>query len=100
MIEVINDAISRTLSRTTLTSLTTFFVVLTLFLFGGELINGLSFTLLIGVVVGTYSSIFIASALLEFFGFKVSDFKEKEARKAKLRAEKEKLRAQYEQGVV
>jgi len=100
LIEVINDAISRTLSRTTLTSLTTFFVVLTLFLFGGELIKGLSFTLLIGVVVGTYSSIFIASALLKFFGFKVSDFKEKEARKAKLRAEKEKLRAQYEQGVV
>jgi len=100
LVAVINDAISKTLSRTTLTSLTTFFVVLTLFLFGGELIRGLNFTLMIGIIVGTYSSIFIAATLLKLFGFKVSEFKEKEARKAKLKLEKEKLRSQYEQGVV
>ena len=58
---VINESISKTLSRTILTSLTTFFVVLTLFLFGGEIIKGFSFTLLVGIIVGTYSSIFIAA---------------------------------------
>jgi len=61
---VVNDSISMTLSRTTLTSLTTFFVVLTLYLFGGEIISGFSFTLLVGVIVGTYSSIFIAASFL------------------------------------
>ena len=50
---VVNESVSKTLSRTTLTSLTTFFVVFTLFIFGGEIIHGFSFTLLIGVIVGT-----------------------------------------------
>ena len=59
---VVNDSVSKTLSRTTLTSLTTFFVVATLYFFGGEIINGFAFTLLVGVVVGTYSSIFIAAS--------------------------------------
>lgn len=62
--EIINTSINQTLSRTVLTSLTTLFVVLALFLFGGKVINDFSFVLLIGVVVGTYSSIFIASPLL------------------------------------
>ena len=61
---IINESVTRTLSRTVLTSLTTFFVVLTLYLFGGEIISGFSFTLLVGIIVGTYSSIFIASPLL------------------------------------
>jgi len=100
LIHVINEAVSRTLSRTTLTSLTTFFVVLTLYLFGGELINGLSFTLLIGVIVGTYSSIFVAAALLKMFGFRVEDYRSKEARKAAAKAEKERIRSQYEQGTL
>ena len=100
LIQIINEAISRTLSRTTLTSLTTFFVVLTLYLFGGELINGLSFTLLIGIIVGTYSSIFVAAALLKLFGFNVSDYRSKEAKRAAARAEKERMRAQYEQGTL
>lgn len=64
MADVINESVTQTLSRTTLTSLTTFFVVLTLYLFGGEIIGGFSFTLLVGVVVGTYSSIFVASPVL------------------------------------
>jgi preprotein translocase subunit SecF len=97
---IINESITKTLSRTTLTSLTTFFVVLTLFLFGGEIIYGFSFTMLVGVVVGTYSSIFVASPFLKWLGFSVEDFKSKEALKEKARIEKEKLRAQFEGGVV
>jgi preprotein translocase subunit SecF len=100
LFQIINESITKTLSRTTLTSLTTFFVVLTLFLFGGEIIHGFSFTMLVGVVVGTYSSIFIASPLLKWLGFSVEDFKKKEAQKEKLRVEKEKMRAQYEGGTL
>jgi len=100
LFQIINDSITKTLSRTTLTSLTTFFVVLTLYLFGGEIINGFSFTMLIGVIVGTYSSIFIASPLLKWLGFDVESYKLNEARKEKLRIEKEKMRAQFEGGVV
>jgi len=62
--EIINTSINQTLSRTVLTSLTTLLVVLSLFIFGGEVINDFSFVLLVGVLVGTYSSIFIASPLL------------------------------------
>jgi len=62
--EIINTSINQTLSRTVLTSLTTLLVVLALFIFGGKVINDFSFVLLIGVLVGTYSSIFIASPLL------------------------------------
>ncbi len=97
---IINESITKTLSRTTLTSLTTFFVVLTLFLFGGEIIYGFSFTMLVGVVVGTYSSIFIASPFLKWLGFSVEEFKKKEAQKEKLRIEKEKMRAQFEGGTL
>jgi len=61
---VINDAVNSTLSRTIITSLTTLFVVLILFLFGGDVIRGFSFALLIGIIVGTYSSIFIATPLV------------------------------------
>ncbi|MBN1522001.1 MAG: protein translocase subunit SecD [Candidatus Aureabacteria bacterium] len=61
---IINISINQTLSRTLLTSLTTLFVVLCLYLFGGVVINGFAFTLLIGIIIGTYSSIFIASPLL------------------------------------
>jgi preprotein translocase subunit SecF len=97
---LINSSVSKTLSRTTLTSLTTFFVVLTLFLFGGDIIKPFSFTLLVGVVVGTYSSIFIASPLLIWLGFKIDDFRKNLAEKEKRRREKEKLRQQFEQGVM
>ena len=61
---VINHSINETLSRTIITSLTTFLVVLCLNIFGGSVIRDFSFALLIGVVVGTYSSIFIASPIL------------------------------------
>jgi len=97
---VINTSISQTLSRTTLTSLTTFFVVLTLYLFGGEIINGFALTLLVGIVVGTYSSIFVASSFLVYFKFSMSDFREREYQALKRKEEKERLRALYEQGRV
>ena len=97
---IIDESVTQTLSRTTLTSLTTFFVVLTLFVFGGEIIRGFSFTLLVGVVVGTYSSIFVASPILMWLGFSVSDFREKEAAKLKREKEKEKMRAMYENGTI
>lgn len=60
----VNAAINSTLSRTLMTSFTTLLVVLILFTFGGEAIRGFSFALLMGILVGTYSSIFIASAIL------------------------------------
>lgn len=98
--KVVNESVSRTLSRTTLTSLTTFFVVVTLFLFGGEIIHGFAFTMLVGVIVGTYSSIFIAASFLVQLKFSINDFRNKEAEKQKRQKEKDKLRAMYEQGTV
>jgi preprotein translocase subunit SecF len=59
--EVVNRSINATLSRTVVTSVTTFIVVAILFLFGGEVLRGFSFALIIGVVIGTYSSVFVAS---------------------------------------
>ncbi|HPJ71224.1 MAG TPA: protein translocase subunit SecF, partial [bacterium] len=65
--QIINRSINETLSRTILTSVTTFIVVVFLFLFGGAVINDFAFALMVGVVVGTYSSIFIASPFLLFW---------------------------------
>ncbi|KGE12973.1 protein translocase subunit SecDF [Sphingobacterium deserti] len=59
--DVINHAINTTLSRTIITSLTIIFVLVVLFIFGGEVIRGFSFAILIGIVVGTYSSIILAA---------------------------------------
>lgn len=98
--KVVNESVSKTLSRTTLTSLTTFFVVVTLYLFGGEIINGFAFTMLVGIIVGTYSSIFIAASFLVQLKFSISDYRAKEAEKLKKQKEKDKLRAMYEQGTV
>ena len=61
---IINNSINQTLSRTVLTSLTTFLVVAVMYVFGGKGVHGFSFALIIGVVVGTYSSIGIATPLL------------------------------------
>lgn len=98
--DIIDASVTRTLSRTTLTSLTTLFVILMLYLFGGEIIKGFSFTLLIGIIVGTHSSIFVASPILMWLGFSVGDFREKEALKLKREKEKEKMRAMYENGTL
>ena len=59
-----NNAINSTLNRTVITSATTFFVVLVLLIFGGEVLRGFSFALFIGVLIGTYSSIFIATPIV------------------------------------
>ena len=100
LVKVVNESVSRTLSRTTLTSLTTFFVVSTLFLFGGEIIHGFAFTMLVGIIVGTYSSIFIAASFLVELKFSIEDFRSKEASKLKRQKEKDKMRAMYEQGTM
>ena len=71
--EVINKSINQTLSRTVITSLTTLLVLMALFLFGGKIINGFALALIIGVLVGTYSSIFIASALTLYLGITKED---------------------------
>ena len=62
--QIMNPALNSTLSRTIITSVTIFLVVLVLFIFGGETLRSFSFAMLIGVVFGTYSSIFIASAII------------------------------------
>jgi len=98
--DIINESVTRTLARTTLTSLTTFFVVFTLFMFGGEIIHAFAFTLLVGVVVGTYSSIFVASPILLAFGFDVKKYHVKLAARAKREAEKQRMRDQFESGVM
>jgi SecD/SecF fusion protein len=65
--QVINKAINQTLSRTVMTSLTVFLTILILFIFGGEATRGFAFAMLIGVVTGTYSSIFVAAPILVDF---------------------------------
>ena len=64
---IVNLSINQTLSRTVLTSGLTFLTALSLFLFGGPVLNGFSFALVVGIIVGTYSSIFIASPILVFW---------------------------------
>ncbi|HQK98664.1 MAG TPA: protein translocase subunit SecF, partial [Bacteroidia bacterium] len=65
--QVINNALNATLSRTMNTSLITFFVLLSIFVFGGDVIRGFAFALLVGIVVGTYSSLCIASPIVVDF---------------------------------
>ncbi len=67
---VVNQAINRTLSRTLITSLTTMLVLLALLVFGGEVIRNFAIALMVGVVIGTYSSIYVASSLLLMLGVK------------------------------
>ena len=67
-IEVVNTSINETLSRTLMTSGTTLVVLFALFFVGGEIIHGFAFTLIVGIVVGTYSSIYIASTALLLLG--------------------------------
>jgi preprotein translocase subunit SecF len=66
-LDLVNRSVNQTLSRTILTSGLTFLAVLSLYLFGGEVINGFALTLVIGVIIGTYSSIAVASPILVFF---------------------------------
>jgi preprotein translocase subunit SecF len=61
--EIVNLSVNQTLARTIITAGTTFFAVLALFLFGGEVLHGFAFTMLVGIISGTYSTVFIASAI-------------------------------------
>lgn len=61
--EMVNKSLNDTLSRTVITSLTTLFVVVVLFIFGGEVLKGFAFALILGIILGTYSTLFIATAV-------------------------------------
>ncbi len=71
--KIINDALNQTLSRTLMTSITTLLVLLALFFLGGEIIHSFAFALLIGVVIGTYSSIYVASSMILVLGIAKED---------------------------
>ena len=79
-INIINRSINETLNRTFVTSITTLAVVLVLFFYGGVVLKPFAFTLIIGIIIGTYSSIFIASPVMLFFEEKypIPEFKEEE----------------------
>ena len=97
---IINESVSATLSRTILTSGLTIATVVILYFFGGSMIEGFSLALLVGLVAGTLSSIFVASPTLMWFKFSVEHFRVKELEKLKRKQEKEKHRAMYEKGTI
>ncbi len=72
-VAVINDAINQTLSRTTITSFVTLLAVIALLLFGGDIIHSFSMTLVVGIIVGTFSSIYVASAFALMMGVSRED---------------------------
>ena len=72
-IEIVNTSLNQTLSRTLMTSFTTLLVLIALFFFGGDLIHGFATALILGIVVGTYSSIYIASSLALSLGISKAD---------------------------
>lgn len=82
--EVINTSLNETLARTLMTSLTTLIVLLALFILGGEIIHAFAFTLIIGIFVGTYSSIYVASPSLLFLGVSKYDLLQVEKEGEKL----------------
>jgi preprotein translocase subunit SecF len=87
--QAVNRAINETLGRTILTSLCTFFTVFALWIFGGKVIEDFAFTLVVGIVVGAYSSIFVASSLVIF----MTQYHERRAVKLKLNGGKRKKKA-------
>ncbi len=97
---IINESVSATLSRTVLTSGLTLATVVILYFFGGEIIQGFSLALIVGIIAGTLSSIFVASPTLLWFKFSVLEFRNKEIEKAKRKQDKERNRAMYEKGTV
>ena len=80
--DLINNSINQTLSRTILTVATVFFVVVCLFLFGGTVIHDFSFALLIGLIAGSYSTIFMASPILLYYEEITGRKRRKPAKKA------------------
>ncbi|MEK9716944.1 MAG: protein translocase subunit SecF, partial [Pelagibacteraceae bacterium] len=70
LVELINRSVNETLPRTLKTSITTLLALVSIYVFGGEILKGFSFAMIWGVIVGTYSSIFIASPLILIFNVK------------------------------
>lgn len=79
-LEIMNASINQTLSRTIMTSTLTLFVVVALFVYGGETIRGFALALIIGIVIGTYSSIYVAGSLAVVMGLDKKDFMPKAKR--------------------
>ena len=67
-LNILNKSISQTLTRTIITSLTTMFVLISLFILGGSAVEQFALAMMIGIIIGTYSSIFVASTSLYFLG--------------------------------
>jgi preprotein translocase subunit SecF len=65
--EITDVSVNETLSRTVITSLTTLLALFSIFILGGEILKGFSFAMILGVIIGTYSSIYVASPVLNFF---------------------------------
>ena len=65
--DVINASVNQTLSRTIITAGTALLTALALFFFGGEVLHGFAFTMIVGIITGTYSSVFIAAAIVSFW---------------------------------
>lgn len=86
--EILNGSINQTLSRTILTSLTTLFVTITLLVVGGEVIHNFAFALTIGIVIGTYSSIFVASPIVYAWHTYVKEHKVSGGKKAAVAAKR------------
>ena len=86
---IINESVSATL-----------ITVVVLFLFGGDMIHGFSLALIVGIVIGTLSSIFVAAPMLLWFKFSVEKYRAMEAEKARVQREKDKQRAMFEKGTI
>ena len=80
--KVVNDSVNQTLSRTIITAGTTFLSVMALYLFGGEVLEGFAFTMLVGIISGTYSTIFIASSIAIILGNRQGQGRPQGTRKA------------------
>ena len=76
--ETANLSVNETLSRTIITSLTTMLALLSIFILGGEILKGFSFAMILGVIIGTYSSIFVASPILKYFKVSYKTLEKKE----------------------
>jgi len=85
-VPIVNDALNQTLTRTLMTSLTTLIVLLALFYLGGEVIHSFAGALIIGVVIGTYSSIFVASSMILALGISKEDMLPSEKEKKEIDA--------------
>ena len=70
--KIINESLNQTLSRTLVTSITTLIVVVVLFIYGGNVLKPFAFTLIVGVILGTYSSLFVASPIMLFLDEKIN----------------------------